>query len=203
MKTLEHRPRRQPVAVPVERHKQVPLPPHVVDPQSKQVAGLEEVAVDVAQHLVRHVGGGRDVEGCAGDENDGVLAPLAVERRRQYDFESVRECSVISGLVDKGRRCLLQEHNLLILVRRRQNIAHPSVLVVDERLTQVLPYLLPPPRRHAVRNENKDGVEDGEVEDLELHADRLLFGRDRGVFAPRNRANQRPHHLVLRFTVSK
>ncbi len=105
------------------------------------------------------------------------------------------EGRVRADALDEDGGGLLEEDDVGVEVGLAEDAAHAALLALDEGLTDFPADLLPSPRRHGVEDVDEDGVEDGEAEELEGHADVLLGGGDGRVLAPADWLDEVDHIL--------
>ncbi len=77
------------------------------------------------------------------------------------------------------------------------DVAGPRLLPVDECLAKPAPHGLPRLRGDGGDDVEEGGVQDGEAEELERDAGRLLLRRERGVLAAEDRPDELADHLRL------
>ncbi len=99
------------VAVAVEGDEEPAQARLVLDARDEEVAGFEELAADVIEDLLRHVGAARLAEAPAVDEDDGVLVALAVEVLGEEEGVALAELGVLGEFAGEGGGSFLNKED--------------------------------------------------------------------------------------------
>jgi hypothetical protein len=133
----------EPGAVAVEAHEQPAEARGVGDAGGEEVARREEGAAGLGEDEGGHVCGGGGDEAAAVDEDDGVLVAARVEAVREEEGVAGAEGGVGADGGDERRGRVLEEDDVLVVVRAGKDIADALDFVEDEGAAESLADALP------------------------------------------------------------